>query len=87
MRSGINFEDRNRIREMADAGLTAQDISMRLVVELSVIEAAMPDAVEAKAAEAPQTDPTTDDTVVGVSTDEELPAPTPKPKRVSRVLQ
>ena len=48
MKTGANFEDINKIERMAEAGMSAKDISQRLVIELKVVQGFMPKKPEAK---------------------------------------
>jgi hypothetical protein len=59
MKHGANFKDRNRIAELAHAGLDAGEISARLQIKRECVESFMPGAKK-KAAEPKPVEPTFD---------------------------
>jgi len=42
MKPGANFEDRNRIRELAEEGKSAEEISQRLAIDLKAVIGHLP---------------------------------------------
>ena len=42
MKQGANFQDRNRIAKLAQEGLTAEEISAKVLIAESVVEGFMP---------------------------------------------